>query len=160
MTHDPWPMTLDPWPVTMTQLTIGAVAKRTGLGIQTVRFYEREGLLEEPPRSSSGYRTYDESAVRRLGFIRRAQELGFSLKEIRELISLEQDVDADCEQVRGLANAKLDTIENKIADLRRMKAALEKVVQSCVGGGTIRDCVIMDCLQTNTGCNVTDTTCR
>ena len=143
----------------MTALTIGAVAKRTGLGIQTVRFYEREGLLEEPPRSSSGYRTYDESAVRRLGFIRRAQELGFSLKEIRELISLEQNEDADCDQVRGIANAKLDTIEDKIADLKRMQAALEKVVRSCTGGGTIRDCVIMDCLQTENGCSPADPTC-
>lgn len=143
----------------MTALTIGAIAKRTGLGVQTVRFYEREGLLEEPPRSSSGYRTYGESAVRRLGFIRRAQELGFSLKEIRELISLEQNEAADCDQVRGIANAKLDTIEDKIADLKRMQAALEKVVQSCTGGGTIRDCVIMDCLQSESGCSPPDRAC-
>jgi MerR family copper efflux transcriptional regulator len=140
-------------------LTIGAIAKRTGLGIQTVRFYEREGLLEEPPRSSSGYRTYDESAVRRLGFIRRAQELGFSLKEIRELISLEQDLDADCDHVRGIANAKLDTIEIKIADLLRMKSALEKVVQSCAGTGTIRDCGVIECLQTEADC-APDTGCH
>ncbi|MEX2284888.1 MAG: MerR family DNA-binding protein [Gemmatimonadota bacterium] len=135
-------------------LTIGAVAKQAGLGIQTVRFYEREGLIEAPPRSSSGYRAYDEKAVYRLRFIRRAQELGFTLKEIRELIALEQDQDADCEQVRGVASSKLSTVENKIADLQRMKAALQQLIHSCNGSGPIRDCVIMDCLQSSTECEV------
>ncbi len=134
-------------------LTIGAVARQAGLGIQTVRFYEREGLLEEPPRSTSGYRAYDEKAVPRLRFIKRAQELGFTLKEIRELIALEQDDKADCDQVRGVASVKLATVETKIADLIRMKTALERLVGSCTGNGALRDCVIMECLQSATACD-------
>ena len=128
-------------------LTIGSVARQAGLGIQTVRFYEREGLIDAPPRSSSGYRAYDDKAVHRLRFIRRAQELGFTLKEIRELIALESDRDADCDQVRGIATAKLAIVEGKIADLQRMQSALQAMVDSCRGPGPIRDCALMDCLQ-------------
>ena len=128
-------------------LTIGALAKRAGLGIQTVRFYEREGLIEEPPRSGSGYRAYSDDAVIRLQFIRRAQELGFSLKEIRELIALEQDRDADCNRVRDVAVAKLATIQGKIADLQRMQAALDQVVQSCTCNGPVQKCAVIACLQ-------------
>ena len=128
-------------------LTIGAVARRAGLGIQTIRFYEREGLIDAPPRTRSGYRSYDTDVVRRLQFIRRAQELGFTLKEIRELIALESDLDADCDQVRVVASAKLSDVEARIADLTRMKAALEDVISSCKGHGPIRECALMDCLQ-------------
>src|SRR5687767_12378132 len=102
-------------------LTIGILAKQAGLGVQTLRFYEREGLLDEPARASSGYRTYDEAALKRLRVIRRAQELGFTLKEIKDLIALQDDRVTDCDRVRVAAQAKVRDMERKIADLSRMK---------------------------------------
>ena len=130
-------------------LTTGILAKRAGVGIQTIRFYEREGLMEPAPRSRSGYRHYDESAVTRLTFIRRAQELGFTLKEIRELIALDSDPDGPCDSVSSAATAKLAAIEGKIADLTRMKDALVKLISSCVQSVPIRDCAVIECLRSS-----------
>jgi MerR family transcriptional regulator, copper efflux regulator len=130
-------------------LTIGAVARATGLGIQTVRFYEREGLIDEPARTRSNYRTYDESVIERLHFIRRAQELGFTLKEIRELIGLTSDEAASCEQVNEIAASKLAVVKEKIADLIRMQNALEELIDTCNCSGPLRDCSLIRCLQAN-----------
>src|SRR6266436_4864358 len=87
--------------IAMGHLSIGQVARQAGVGVETVRFYEREGLLEEPPRRASGYRQYDEQVVQRLHFIQRAKRLGFSLKEITELLLLRVDAQTSCDEVKG-----------------------------------------------------------
>ena len=127
-------------------LSIGQVARRAGVGIETVRFYERQGLLAEPPRKESGYRQYTEDVVDRLRFIRRAKELGFTLKEIAELLALRLDPETSCGEVRGRAKAKITDIGAKIRDLQRMRQALDKLVASCRGRGPISACPIRDAL--------------
>lgn len=127
-------------------LSIGGLAHAAGVGVQTIRFYEREGLIDAPPRKSSGYRVYSEDAAVRIRFIRRAQELGFTLREIRELIALQTDASADCEDVRAVALAKVAEVERKIADLTSMKSSLHSLIGSCDCTGTMRQCGIMECL--------------
>jgi MerR family mercuric resistance operon transcriptional regulator len=127
-------------------LTVGALARTAGVGVQTIRFYERQGLLQEAPRSSSGYRTFATDAVTRLRFIRRAQELGFTLREIRELIALQDDELADCDQVGRAAGGKLADIDRRIADLQRMKGALEDLMRVCTNRGPAAHCAIIECL--------------
>src|SRR5207247_2671094 len=100
----------------MDTLSIGQVARLAGVGVETVRFYEREGLLEEPPRRESGYRQYGEDVVARLRFIRRAKELGFTLKEIAGLLALRVDPDTTCADVRQRARTKIADVEAKIRD--------------------------------------------
>jgi MerR family transcriptional regulator, copper efflux regulator len=130
----------------MKGLTIGQVAKLAGVGVETIRFYEREGLLAQPDRKESGYRQFDDEAVPRLRFIRRAKELGFSLKEIRELIDLQADPEASRANVKHCAETKLAGIEARIRDLLRMKDALKKLVDACPGEGPLIDCPILDAL--------------
>ncbi len=132
----------------MNTLTIGQVAKRTGVGVETLRYYEREGLVEEPTRSrSSGYRQYPESVVKRIHFIKRAQQLGFSLKEIAELFALRVDPATPALAVKQRATAKLSDIERKIEELLRMKRALEQITHLCTGQGPISTCPILDMLE-------------
>jgi MerR family transcriptional regulator, copper efflux regulator len=132
--------------MTMQPLTIGEVARRAGVGVETVRFYERQGLLEEPARKESGYRQYAEDVVARLRFIRRAKELGFSLKEIGELIALRLDPATTCADIRQRAEAKVADIEAKIRDLRKMRQALGKLTAACKGRGPVGDCSILEAL--------------
>jgi len=127
-------------------LTIGEVAKRSGIGLETVRFYERKGLIEEPPRTDSGYRQYPKDVVGRIRFIKRAKELGFSLKEISELLSLRVDPDTKCADVRKQTELKLADVGEKIRALQRIKTALKKLVASCVGTGPAGDCPILEAL--------------
>ena len=127
-------------------LTIGQLARSGGATVETIRYYEREGLLDPPQRSASGYRAYEPDAIQRLVFIHRAQELGFTLKEIRELIALQTDTTADCTAVRHAATEKLDVIEQKLKHLQQMKAALESVVASCTGTRPMAECEILECL--------------
>ena len=129
-------------------LTIGEVAKRSGIGLETVRFYERKGLIEEPPRTDSGYRQYPEDVVARLRFIRRAKELGFSLKEISELFSLRVDPDTTCADVKRRTDLKILDIEQKMSTLQTMKSALTKLGASCTGMGPTSDCPILEALDT------------
>ena len=129
-------------------LTIGEVAKRSGIGLETVRFYERKGLIEEPPRTDSGYRQYPEYVVARLRFIRRAKELGFSLKEISELFSLRVDPDTTCADVKRRTDLKILDIEQKMSTLQTMKRALTKLAASCTGRGPTSDCPILEALDT------------
>jgi len=128
----------------MDVLTIGQVAKRAGVGVETVRFYEREGLIAEPDRRPSGYRQYQPDAVQRIRFIRHAKELGFSLKEISELLSLRVDPDSTCADVRQRAHDKIADIEEKMASLARMKSALVRLVTKCRGEGPTTDCPILE----------------
>jgi len=130
----------------MSTLTIGQLAKRADVGVETVRFYERRGLLTEPSRRSSGYRQYDEEVVDRLRFIRRAKELGFTLREIKELLSLRLDPSTTCADVKNRAEEKIEDIEAKIRTLQRMKKALVKVTKACNGRGGTSECPILESL--------------
>ena len=130
----------------MSTLSIGEVARRSGVGVETVRFYERGGMIEEPPRRPSGYRQYPEDVIVRIQFIRRAKELGFTLKEIKELLSLRMDSSTQCEDIRQRSITKIDDIETRIAVLERMKAALVKLTAACDGQGSVSDCPILDFL--------------
>lgn len=129
----------------MNSLSIGRLAKSSGVGVETIRFYEREGLLEAPPRTASGYRRYAPDAVSRLGFIRRAKQLGFSLGEIRELLSL-ASADGDRAEVKALAEHKLAEIEQRIEELRRMRAVLAELNRQCSGHGPVEGCPIIEAL--------------
>lgn len=131
----------------MKPLTIGEVARQAGVGIETVRFYERQGLLEEPERRASGYRQFDQEAIAVLKFIRRAKELGFTLKEIKSLLALRMDASATKAEVREQAKAKVADIEAKIADLQRMRDVLTKLVKKCHGDGAATGCPILEALQ-------------
>lgn len=130
----------------MKRLTIGQLAKRAGVKIETVRYYERRGLIPEPPRRESGYRQYSEDAVARIQFIKRAQELGFSLKEILELLSLRVDGHTTCRDVKQRAEAKISDIKVKMADLKRIKQALVKVTNACSGKGPTSECPILEAM--------------
>ncbi|MBI3839942.1 MAG: heavy metal-responsive transcriptional regulator [Planctomycetia bacterium] len=131
----------------MKPLTIGQLARRGGVGVETVRFYEREGLLEEPARKESGYRQYQEDVVARLRFIRRAKELGFSLKNIKELLALRVDPTMTCAEVRSRAEAKVEDVEEKIQALQRIKKALKKLTMNCRGRVPISECPILEALE-------------
>ena len=125
-------------------LKIGEVAERGGVNLQTIRYYEREGLLPEPPRLESGYRMFPESTVRRLRFIKRAQEIGFSLGEIRELLSLRMDAQRERTEVRTLAQAKMADIDGKIRTLKAMKTVLNRLTERCSGCGPASECPILE----------------
>ncbi len=133
----------------MSGLKIGQVAKRAEIGIETIRFYERKGLLEEPPRRESGYRHYPLDVIHRIRFIKRAKELGFSLREIGELLALRVDETTSSSEVRHRAQAKIAEIAEKIGDLERMKTALATVTACCRGQGPIGECPILDALETD-----------
>jgi MerR family mercuric resistance operon transcriptional regulator len=130
-------------------LKIGQVAKLAGISVETVRFYERQGLLENPPRKKSGYRQYPQEAVSRICFIKKAKEVGFSLKEIKELFLLRLDSTATCENVRSRAEAKICDIEQKIQALQKMKQALADLTAACSGDAPIRECPILQALEQN-----------
>jgi MerR family copper efflux transcriptional regulator len=131
----------------MKPLTIGEVARQAGVGIETVRFYERQGLLEEPERRASGYRQYGQEAVAVLQFIRRAKELGFTLREIKGLLALRLDASATRAEVREQAKSKVADIEAKITDLQRMRDVLKELVKKCHGDGAASGCPILEALQ-------------
>jgi MerR family transcriptional regulator, copper efflux regulator len=127
-------------------LTIGRLAKQAGVNLETVRFYERRGLLPRPPRSASGYRLFPADAARRLRFIRRAQELGFSLAEIAELLSLRVSHGTTSAEIRARAEAKITDIEAKIRSLEPMKNTLRKLTKVCDGCTPVAQCPILESL--------------
>ena len=131
----------------MDRLTIGELAKRGGVNLETVRYYERKGLLPKPPRTSSGYRAFPADAVRRIRFIKRAQELGFTLAQVKELLALRLDPGTTCADVRGRAQAKLSDVDQKIRDLRGIRRTLSRLLAACPGGGSAADCPILESLQ-------------
>jgi MerR family transcriptional regulator, copper efflux regulator len=130
----------------MQGLTIGEVAKRAAVHIETLRYYERQGLMARPPRSRSNYRMYSEETVRRVQFIKRAQQLGFSLKEIQELLALRAAPQAQCVDVRERTLAKIHEIEHKMRALQAMHTALTRLVAACAGQGYSADCPILESL--------------
>lgn len=130
----------------MHALTIGEVAKAAEVGVETIRFYEREGLIAPPPRRRSGYRQYPEDTVRRVRFIRHAKELGFTLREIAELLSMRVDDRMSCVEVRTLARAKIADVDERITALQRMRDALDRLARRCRGEGPTSECPILDAL--------------
>ncbi len=124
----------------MTVMKIGEIAKRSGVGVETIRYYEREGLLQKPERRPSGYRQYDESTLDRLEYIRQSKELGFTLTEIRELLELSFSAAGCCQHIRQRAEKKLSSIEDKIRTLKQMKRSLGKIVEHCQATHHSDDC--------------------
>lgn len=136
----------------MSDLTIGKAAVRAGVGIATLRFYERRGLIDQPPKPAHGYRIYPAETVERIRFIRQAQEIGFSLQEIAELLSLRADPDADCADVRARAIGKRDEVLARLERLQRIRDALEALIARCPGGGeNVACCTILDAMDGSTG---------
>lgn len=132
----------------MGTLTIGQLARRAGVGVETIRFYEREGLLDEPARRPSGYRQYDEAAVARVMFLRRAQRLGFTLRDAKDLLGLKNNPAADRAEVRDKAKQKLADIDQKIRDLTAMRDDLSRLVAECDGVGPAAHCPIIEAINT------------
>ncbi len=124
-------------------MKIGELSKKSGAGIETIRYYERKGLLADPVRSPSGYRHYEASVVERLQFIRRAKELGFTLAEIKEILALWFDANTRCEHVRQRAEQKIADIEEKVRSLHKMKRSLKKVISECESQDSVDDCPLM-----------------
>jgi Hg(II)-responsive transcriptional regulator len=127
-------------------LTIGRVASRAGIGIETIRFYERRELIDSPPRSAAGYRQYPGNTVQRLRFIRRAKELGFSLKEIKELLVLHSDPKSTCSDIRERAEKKRDDINQRIHDLEKMRDGLNLLLAGCSRDATSAECPVLQAL--------------
>lgn len=130
----------------MKGLTRSQVAKSTGITLEAVRFYEREGMIQEPPRTAAGYRQYPEEVLPRIHFIKKAQGLGFSLPEIRELLCLRVDPQTTAADIRRRAEEKIDEIDAKIVALQQMRTALAQLTQTCHGLGPASECPILDAL--------------
>ena len=125
----------------------GELAKRAEVNAQTLRYYERRGLLLKPKRSESGYRLYDEDAVRRIRFIKKAQDLGFTLAEISELLSLEVEEQTACDDIREKAQAKLAEIDGKVRDLTRIRNTLNELLEACAAREPTEACPILNSLE-------------
>ncbi len=126
-------------------IPIGELAKRTGCKVETIRYYERIGLVPEPPRSDGGHRHYDEAAVKRLNFILRARRLGFSLDAVRMLLGLADGHGRSCAEVEHVAAGHLDDVRAKLADLQTLEGVLADLVERC-RGGTVPDCPLIESL--------------
>jgi MerR family transcriptional regulator, mercuric resistance operon regulatory protein len=126
-------------------LTRGALAARTGCNLETVRYYERVGLLPPPPRSAGGHRLYGPDLVKRLNFVRRSRDLGFTIEEIRELLRLVDGGTYTCSQIEQMARDHVRQIRRKVADLRLLERAFERMAAQC-SGGAVPDCPIIDAL--------------
>ena len=127
-----------------TKLTIGKVAAAAGVNVETIRFYQRRGLLAEPPKTPGGFRYYDNATIARLRFIKRAQALGFSLEEVIGLLALEQS--NACSQTHDAAVRKLQLVEERITDLQRIRSTLKSLVQQCESGPAAVSCPIIESL--------------
>ena len=127
-------------------LTTSQLANSAGVNVETLRYYERRGLLPEPPRRASGYRQYSQDDVARPQFIKRAKDLGFTLQEVQELLNLRVDPDTPCAMVKRRADLKIIDIEAKLQSLKRIKKALNKLAATCSGRGPVGDCPILEAL--------------
>lgn len=133
-------------------MRIGEAARTAGVGVETVRFYEKKGLIAQPPKpAGGGIREYSREIVDRIGFVRQAQDIGFSLREIAELLSLRADPGADCADVRARAVEKRDEVLTKLGRLTSMRDALDDLIASCPGGGDVKACTILEAMERNGG---------
>ncbi|GAB4377219.1 MAG: Zn(2+)-responsive transcriptional regulator [Calditrichia bacterium] len=132
----------------MAKMKIGQLAKISGVNLETIRFYEKRGLLPEPQRSAGGYRLYDEEDLLRLRFIRRAKDLGFTLKEIGELLELRIESTGTCGEVKHLAEHKIQDVERKIQYLQRIRTVLNRLINQCVNEEiTAEECPILEAIE-------------
>lgn len=132
----------------MGRFTISRAAKAANVTVETIRFYERKGLIAQPHKpAGGGARTYDGETVARLRFVRQAQDIGFSLREISELLALRADPEVDCADVRGRAIKKRDEVHAKLDQLSRMRDALDALIASCPGGGDLKACTILEAME-------------
>lgn len=129
----------------MKHLKIGQLAKEIGINIETIRYYERRGLIEEPPRYTSGYRAFPPKYVERIRFIKRAQALGFTLREVSELLAL-ADGNPACKDIRKFAEEKVEDIETRIHDLQKIKEVLHELIKKCLSEGKLSSCPIIESL--------------
>ena len=127
-------------------LTVGKLAQAAGVGVETIRFYQKRGLLQQPNRSGSGYRIYQPDDVARIRFIKHAQSVGFTLKEIADLIQLEQDSRSRCGDLKVRADEKIRLIDEKIAELNRMRNELAQLSSSCASDQPLSECKLIGCL--------------
>jgi MerR family copper efflux transcriptional regulator len=134
----------------MEQLTIGQVARQAGVTVETVRYYEKQGLLMKPARSAAGYRLYPGDAVQRLQFVLRAKNLGFTLREIVELLNLRADPRVSCADIRRQATAKIADIDRRMRALAAMKAALSRLADECSTATPVNKCPILEALEKET----------
>lgn len=131
----------------MRPMTRGEVAEAADVTAETVRYYERRKLIPKPPRTTGGYRAYSGDYVERIRFIKRAQELGFTLNEIEELLALRIEADADCGEIRHRARVKIADVKEKIRDLVRIQSVLEDLAAACPGKGPTTDCPILEAMK-------------
>ncbi len=131
----------------MSGSTIGKVAKKSGVGVETVRFYERLGLIEQPPRSGGGYRKYPEKTVVRIRFIKQAKKLGFTLKEIGELLMLQKTAGTSCVDFQRRAESKLIDVNSRIEELERIRDILDNLIQSCSMEKSTEECPILNVMK-------------
>lgn len=129
----------------MKPITIGGLSKRTGVNIETIRYYERIGVLPGAPRTNGGHRVYDEDHLKRLTFVRRSRELGFPLEEVRGLLRMVDGDGYSCDEVNALTLDHLADIRRKIADLKKLEKVLKDMAAQCEGG-SVPDCPIVDAL--------------
>jgi len=127
----------------METLTIGQLAMKADVNLETIRYYERRGLLPEPPRNKSGHRQYSSETVKRTDFIKRCQALGFSLNEIAEILELRVTPNSTCGNMKSRVEGKLSSLDKKIEELNRIRNALDRLRKKCAGKGPIGKCPIL-----------------
>ena len=135
----------------MLQLTIGRLAKQIGVNLETIRYYQRQGLIPEPPRLQSGYRVFPVESIERIRFIKQAQELGFSLKEVKELLNLRAEPHSSGADVRQKVEAKIADLDEKMKTLRIIRLELVQLREVCDGTSLITDCPILKSLSSDRG---------
>jgi len=131
----------------MTFLSIGQIAERTGLTVETVRFYEKKTLINEPQRSPAGYRQYPPETVRRVQFIQNAKNVGFTLKDIGELLALARNPGTSCGDIKQRATQKIEEVDHKIRELQRIHDALGRMITKCDGRDDLSECPILEELE-------------
>ena len=129
----------------MSKLLIGAVSNETGVSIETIRYYERAGILDEPSRSQGGHREYDHEQLKRINFVKRCRDLGFSLKEVRNLLTLVASEEQSCKEVHDVTVKHLDNVRRKLSDLKKLEQALVEMSEKCAEGASPQ-CPIIEVL--------------